>query len=266
MPPSVRNSAPVTKPLSGPTSQATRAATSSGVPTRPAGCWAWSSGRSASPLVSIQPGLTQLARTSGPRLIGQRMGQRQQPALGGAVALGIRLRLVGAGGGDGDDGAAGGAQHRLRRADQQEGAGQVGAEHRVPLRQRQRAERLADHEAGVADQGVEPAFLRRRCPGPGGRPRPRPRHRRGRCGPGGVGRSPGSRSATTTCQPSRGEARGHGAADAPGAAGDQGHGVRAWASAACPSRLPPRQRGGRGGFPRGRSGVAWRRTPRGKRR
>ena len=63
------NSAPVMKPLSGPTRNAASAAMSSGVPTRPAGWNASSSGRGGSPLVKIQPGLMQFTRTSGARLI-----------------------------------------------------------------------------------------------------------------------------------------------------------------------------------------------------
>jgi hypothetical protein len=68
-PPSTTNSEPVMKPLSGPTRNPTSPATSSTRPTRPDGWNAFSSALGSGPLVRIQPGLMQLTRTSGPRLI-----------------------------------------------------------------------------------------------------------------------------------------------------------------------------------------------------
>ena len=50
-------------------------------PTRPAGCCAWSVSVSVSPRTSIQPGLMQFARTSGPRLIARAWVRDTRPPL-----------------------------------------------------------------------------------------------------------------------------------------------------------------------------------------
>src|SRR5438094_426176 len=73
MPPSTTKLAPVTKPdFSRSTRKATTSAISWGFPTRPAGCWVWSLRFSRLySLVAIQPGLTQLTRMSGPKLVDQ---------------------------------------------------------------------------------------------------------------------------------------------------------------------------------------------------
>ena len=92
MPPSTRNSWPVTKPASSESSQATSDATSSTVPTRPTRCWSWSSSvsgaasRSAASRVSIQPGLSALTRISGPRL-----AARVTPHINDGAALRLEI-------------------------------------------------------------------------------------------------------------------------------------------------------------------------------
>ena len=58
---------------------------------------------------------------------------------------------------DGDDGAAGFAQRLFRGARQQEGGRQIGIDDTVPFGERQPAQRLADHDAGIGDQRIEPA-------------------------------------------------------------------------------------------------------------
>ena len=73
---------------------------------------------------------------------GERVGQRQQPALGGGIGFGVRLRHQRAGRGDGDDRALGGAQRLLGGAREQECRGQVDVEDPAPVLERQAADRL----------------------------------------------------------------------------------------------------------------------------
>ncbi len=158
MPPSTKNSAPVMKPLSGPKRKPTRAAMSSGRPTRPAGCCALSASDKGAP-GGIDPAGTDAVHPDlGAQADGQGMRQRQQPAFGGGIRLGIGLGHVGAGGGHGHDGAVVGAQHRFGGPGKQEGAGEVGGEHAVPLRQREVGEFLADHETGIANHRIQSLF------------------------------------------------------------------------------------------------------------
>jgi len=72
-------------------------------------------------------------------------------------ALALRLRHVSAGGGHGDDRAIAGAQEILGGTNEQKGAGQVGGDDAGPFGQGELPDRLADHDASVADQRVETA-------------------------------------------------------------------------------------------------------------
>ena len=59
-----------------------------------------------------------------------------------------------------DDLAAAGRLHRgIDRLRAQEGAGQVGLDHAVPLGEFERVRRLADIDAGIVDEDVDPAEL-----------------------------------------------------------------------------------------------------------
>src|SRR6185312_984876 len=72
--------------LSGPSKKAIKPATSSGVPTRPAGWNACSSDRGCGPFVRIHPGLMQLTRTSGARLIDSACVSATRPPFEAAYA------------------------------------------------------------------------------------------------------------------------------------------------------------------------------------
>ena len=136
------------------------AAISAGRPTRPAGCCAWSLRRS---FVAVVAGRHDPARTDaidphvGPEADRQRVGEGDQPALGGGIGFGVRFRHQRARGRDGDDGAFGGAQRPLGGARQQEGCGQIGVDDLAPFGERELPQRLAHHDAGVGDDRIEPA-------------------------------------------------------------------------------------------------------------
>ena len=76
----------------------------------------------------------------GAEAYGERVGERDEAALAGGVALGVRLGLAGAGRCDGHDRAARLPQEILGGAGEQERAGQVGRQDRVPLGKREVAE------------------------------------------------------------------------------------------------------------------------------
>ena len=167
MPPSTTTLAPVTKPERSPSSSqggdfgdVFRLADAAG------GCWAWSLrraliifGRDPAGADAIDPHI----RAEADR---ERVGQRHQPALRGGIGFGVGLRHQRAGRGDRDDRAVRLAQRLLGGAGQQERGGQIGVDDAVPFFQRQLAQRLADHDAGIGDDGVKPAeVLDQRCDG-----------------------------------------------------------------------------------------------------
>src|SRR3982750_978370 len=91
MPPSTTKLAPVMKPdFSRSTRKATTSAISWGLPTRPAGCWVWSLRLSRLySLVAIQPGLTQLTRMSGPKLMASACVSAKRPPLEAELDWGL---------------------------------------------------------------------------------------------------------------------------------------------------------------------------------
>ena len=87
----------------------------------------------------------------------QRMGQGHEPALGGGVGFGVRLRHQRSRRGDRDDRAASGAKRLLGGAGEQEGGGEIGVENLAPLRQRKCPQRPAHHDSGVGNEAIEPS-------------------------------------------------------------------------------------------------------------
>ncbi|BAD41642.1 hypothetical protein STH2657 [Symbiobacterium thermophilum IAM 14863] len=82
MPPSTTSCWPVMNPdWSGSARKSAAAAMSSGRPTRPTGCWAWSSGRSSSPVTSIHPGRMAFTRTAGPSVMARAWVRARMPPL-----------------------------------------------------------------------------------------------------------------------------------------------------------------------------------------
>ena len=159
MPPSTTKLAPVTKPdFSRSSRNATTSAISWGLPTRPAGCWAWSLALELGVVAGRDPaGAHAIDPDVGAEADGERVGQREQPALGGRVGFGVGLRHQRPRRGDGDDRALGRAQRPLRRPRQQECRRQVDVEDAPPVLERQPPDRPPDEDAGVGDDGVEPA-------------------------------------------------------------------------------------------------------------
>ena len=149
-------------------------AMSAGVPQRPAGVRF--STRSCNPdtccrarcvnSVSIQPGSTAFTWILSPaQAVASALRHLHDAALAGAVRRGIGRAEQRHHRADIDHLPAAGALHRvIRRLRQQERAGQVGVQHRVPLFFRVVLRHLADRRAGIVHQDVKPAefFLRLR--------------------------------------------------------------------------------------------------------
>ena len=112
-----------------------------GLPTRPAGCCRGPCGATRRCRWStIQPGLTQLTRTSGARLIASAWVSATSPPLLCRIGFGVRLRHQRPRRGDRYDRAVRPPQRLLGGAGEQEGSGQIGVDDAMPFRERQAAQ------------------------------------------------------------------------------------------------------------------------------
>src|SRR3569833_411850 len=157
MPPSTMSSAPVMKPACSDSSHATLAAMSSGLPTRPTGCWTWSALLSFSPPNVDPAGRNTIDARVGPEADGERVRERHQAALSGGVGVSVRLRHVRARGRNQHHRAPGCAQRILRVFGEQEGGGEIGGDYLVPVAELGLAQAREAAHPRVRHESIEPA-------------------------------------------------------------------------------------------------------------
>ena len=164
--------APVTKPdRSRSSSQATRSAISCGLADAARGMLRVVLAAERAVVAGLDPpGAYAVHANVRTEADGERVRERDEAAFRRGVGFGVAFGHQRAGGRDGDKGALALAQRGLGGTGEEKGGGQVGVDHMTPFGERQAPQRLADHDAGIGHNRVEPAEARERCRRRHGRP------------------------------------------------------------------------------------------------